>query len=204
METEALEGLSVTLDYRVPTSVSNFVHRLSDKTDLFLWKRKDKTVRVKLGVFCSASEQKRELLRQIIWTEAGEPYDLLIFNESSGTDHFVTSSSTLIQNYDSEPLKAFLKLFECHCKNALGMKASEDTLLWQGISEESIRRAADLSKTLEKDLGDYFNLLKEKEEKKDLKGKGKKKDSKREDKKKRIHFPTAIDELTNFILQLKS
>lgn len=204
METEALEGLSVTLDYRVPTSVSNFVHRLSDKTDLFLWKRKDKTVRVKLGVFCSASEQKRELLRQIIWTEAGEPYDLLIFNESSGTDHFVTSSSTLIQNYDSEPLKAFLKLFECHCKNALGMKASEDALLWQGISEESIRRAADLSKTLEKDLGDYFNLLKEKEEKKDLKGKGKKKDSKREDKKKKIHFPTAIDELTNFILQLKS
>ena len=84
------------------------------------------------------------------------------------------------------------------------MKASEDALLWQGISEESIRRAADLSKTLEKDLGDYFNLLKEKEEKKDLKGKGQKKDSKREDKKKRIHFPTAIDELTNFILQLKS
>ena len=84
------------------------------------------------------------------------------------------------------------------------MKASEDALLWQGISEESIRRAADLSNPLEKDLGDYFNLLKEKEEKKDLKGKGKKKDSKREDKKKRIHFPTAIDELTNFILQLKS
>jgi putative exodeoxyribonuclease V, gamma subunit len=206
METEALEGLSVALDYRVPTSVSNFVHRLSDKTDLFLWKKEDKTVRVKLGVFCSASEQKRELLRQIIWTEAGKPYDLLIFNESSDTDHFVTSSSTLIQNYGSEPLKAFLKLFECHCKNALGMKASEDALLWQGISEESIRRAADLSKTLEKDLGDYFNLLKEKEEKeekKDLKGKGKKKDSKREDKKKKIHFPTAIDELTNFILQLK-
>lgn len=145
-------------------------------------------------------------MRQIIWTEAGKPYDLLIFNESSDTDHFVTSSSTLIQNYGSEPLKAFLKLFECHCKNALGMKASEDALLWQGISEESIRRAADLSKTLEKDLGDYFNLLKEKEEKeekKDLKGKGKKKDSKREDKKKKIHFPTAIDELTNFILQLK-
>lgn len=203
METEALEGLSVALDYQVPTSVSNFVHRLSDKTDLFLWEKKDKTVRVKLGVFCSASEQNRELLRQIIWTEAREPYDLLIFNESSDTYHFVTSSSTLIQNYGSEPLKAFLKLFECHCKNALGMKASEDALLWQGISEESIRRAADLSKTLEKDLGDYFNLLKEKGEKEELKGKGKKKDSKGADEKKKIHFPTAIDELTNFILQLK-
>lgn len=206
METEALEGLSVALDYRVPTSVSNFVHRLSDKTNLFLWKKKDKTVRVKLGVFCSATEQKRELLRQIIWTEAREPYDLLIFNESSDTDHFVTSSSTPIQNYGGAPLKAFLKLFECHCKNALGMKASEDALLWQGISEESIRRAADLSKTLEKDLGDYFNLLKdkeEKEEKKELKGKGKKKDNKGADEKKKIHFPTAIDELTNFILQLK-
>lgn len=203
METEALEGLSVALDYRVPASVSNFVHRLSDKTDLFLWKKKDKTVRVKLGVFCSRSEQKRELLRQIIWTEAGEPYDLLIFNESSDTDHFVTSSSTLIQNYGSEPLKAFLKLFECHCKNALGTKASEEALLWQGVPEESIRRAAELSKTLEKDLGDYFNLLKEKKEKEELKGKGKKKASKGANKKKKIHFPTAIDELTNFILQLK-
>lgn len=206
MGTETLKAVSATLDYRIPTKVSNFVHRLTDKTDLFLWEKKDKTVRVKLGVFCSASEQNRELLRQIIWTEAGEPYDLLIFNESSDTDHFVTSSSTLIQNYGSEPLKAFLKLFECHCKNALGMKASEDALLWQGISEESIRRAADLSKTLEKDLGDYFNLLKEKEkkkEKKELKGKGKKKDSKEADEKKKIHFPTAIDELTNFILQLK-
>lgn len=184
-ETETLKPLSAGLDYRVPTAVSSFVNRLTDKTDLFLWKTEDESLRVKLGVFCSASEQNREVLRQIIWTEAGEPYDLLIFNESSDTDHFVISYSSIIQNHGGEPLKAFLRLFECHCKHALGMNASDDALLWQGVSEESVRKAADLSKALKEELSDYYKLLK---------GDGRKKD---------IYLSEAFEALIEFIQKLK-
>ena len=164
-ETETLKPLSAGLDYRVPTE--------------------DESLRVKLGVFCSASEQNREVLRQIIWTEAGEPYDLLIFNESSDTDHFVISYSSIIQNHGGEPLKAFLRLFECHCKHALGMNASDDALLWQGVSEESVRKAADLSKALKEELSDYYKLLK---------GDGRKKD---------IYLSEAFEALIEFIQKLK-
>lgn len=184
-ETETLKPLSAGLDYRVPTAVSSFVNRLTDKTDLFLWKTEDESLRVKLGVFCSASEQNREVLRQIIWTEAGKPYDLLIFNESSDTDHFVISYSSIIQNHGGEPLKAFLRLFECHCKHALGMNASDDALLWQGVSEESVRKAADLSKALKEELSDYYKLLK---------GDGRKKD---------IYLSEAFEALIEFIQKLK-
>ena len=185
MQTETLNAVTATLDYRVPTEVSRFVHRLTDKTDLFHWKTGDGIARVKLGVFSSASQQNRELLRQIIWTEAGEPYDLIIFNESTDTDHFVISYSSLVQNHGGEPLKGFLKLFECHCKHALGMNASEDALLWQGIAEESVRKAADLSENLRKELGNYFKLLKGGSQKKD------------------INLSEAIEALTNFIQKLK-
>lgn len=185
MQTETLNAVTATLNYRVPTEVSRFVHRLTDKTDLFHWKTEDGIARVKLCVFSSASQQNRELLRQIIWTEAGEPYDLIIFNESTDTDHFVISYSSLVQNHGGEPLKGFLKLFECHCKHALGMNASEDALLWQGIAEESVRKAADLSENLRKELGNYFKLLKGGSQKKD------------------INLSEAIEALTNFIQKLK-
>ena len=113
------------------------------------------------------------------------PYDLLIFNESSDTDHFVISYSSIIQNHGGEPLKAFLRLFECHCKHALGMNASDDALLWQGVSEESVRKAADLSKALKEELSDYYKLLK---------GDGRKKD---------IYLSEAFEALIEFIQKLK-
>lgn len=185
METETLTTVSATLDYQVPPEISTYVRRLTDKTDLFLWKTEGETLRVKLGVFCSGSEQNRELLRQIIWTEAGEPYDLLVFNDSSDTDHFSISYSSIIQNHGGEPLKAFLKLFECHCRHALGMNASDDALLWQGVSEENVRKAADLSTALKEELSDYYKLLK---------GDGKKKD---------IYLSEAIKALIDFVEKLK-
>lgn len=185
METETLTTVSATLDYQVAPEISTYVRRLTDKTDLFLWKTEGETLRVKLGVFCSGSEQNRELLRQIIWTEAGEPYDLLVFNDSSDTDHFSISYSSIIQNHGGEPLKAFLKLFECHCRHALGMNASDDALLWQGVSEENVRKAADLSTALKEELSDYYKLLK---------GDGKKKD---------IYLSEAIKALIDFVEKLK-
>lgn len=169
IETETLKPISATLDYRVPPEVSSDIHRLTDKTDLFLWKTKDETLRVKLGVFCSASEQKRELLRQIIWTEAGEPYDLIIFNESTDTDHFLISYSSIIQRHGGKALTVFLTLFESHLRHALGMNASDDALLWQGVSEESVQKAAKLSDDLKEELSNYYELLKGESKKKDIK-----------------------------------
>ena len=81
--------------------------------------------------------------------------------------------------------KAFLRLFECHCKHALGMNASDDALLWQGVSEESVRKAADLSKALKEELSDYYKLLK---------GDGRKKD---------IYLSEAFEALIEFIQKLK-
>lgn len=51
METETLTTVSATLDYQVPPEISTYVRRLTDKTDLFLWKTEGETLRVKLGVF---------------------------------------------------------------------------------------------------------------------------------------------------------
>ena len=48
------------------------------------------------------------------------------------------------------------------------MNASDDALLWQGVSEENVRKAADLSTALKEELSDYYKLLKGDGKKKDI------------------------------------
>ncbi len=72
-ETETLKPLSAGLDYRVPTAVSSFVNRLTDKTDLFLWKTEDESLRVKLGVFALRRNKTEKYCAKLFGPKPGNP-----------------------------------------------------------------------------------------------------------------------------------